>query len=792
MDDFGDKNNGNINSVGNSHQSPPDPIVQANDDPSRPCKKVQSAEIIHNPKLPISVTDSTLLPNQFMGMGGNTQAAPSVSDIIESMFRFKWTILVVFVLLAAPAIAAIWTQVVPKYRARAEIRVRPIIPYLVFKTENSGMIPLYSSFLNTQVSIIRSLAVLQRVLDEQEVQGTQWYKNPEKSIKQRLSGTSDTPMERLRDNLSARPRARTEIIDLAFIDSNADEAKLILNMVLDHYLRYNMETSDATAVGLNRQLLDQYKSLENDIRGREQVIARLCLNLGTSTPEELVSGQRVRLDQTQARLSQVKQNIALLDWEIKQVDANDSNDTLTAIESAIDRIQKQPKYYENGEWRTLDTKVRTIRYNIDNSRFTPNHPNAVRLENELKFVEEQLRRREEQLDEQWRDRLNNPTGASITTAADGSISYEQGLKYLKYQLARLKHEEQLLNDKFKTQKRVFNELFAQAQSLKKENNELLHKRELFSAVRRRVDQKNMESNVPGSIEALTRAVVPSGPFNDRRMVFTAMALVMALGSGVGLAYLRACMNQTIYAPKDMPHPMQVPFLGYIPVTPNVELLDTEASSATVESIRVVRTALLSRLNGHNSTTLLVTSATEGTGKSTFTMMLGESLARSGKKVLLIDADFRKMTLTKQFNLCDKSGFIQLLSRRSSSKYYIFKTEEIPGLSFMPAGRQIDNSEVIEETANGDFKPNIDKLRKKFNIILLDSPPILPVADSVILSSQVDGIIIVERELVSRRADLFSALTRIGSAGGRLLGTVFIGSGSHGKYGYSNHYGRTGE
>jgi succinoglycan biosynthesis transport protein ExoP len=111
---------------------------------------------------------------------------------------------------------------------------------------------------------------------------------------------------------------------------------------------------------------------------------------------------------------------------------------------------------------------------------------------------------------------------------------------------------------------------------------------------------------------------------------------------------------------------------------------------------------------------------------------------------------------------------------------------------MPAGKQGDNGKVIEETANGDFKPNIDKLRKKFNIILFDSPPILPVADAVILSSQVDGTIIVERELVSRRADLFSALARVGSAGGRLLGTVFIGSHSHGKYGYGYHYSRNSE
>jgi uncharacterized protein involved in exopolysaccharide biosynthesis len=228
-----DKTENSLNSTGKSPEYIPDPIVNGKDGSNISKERAQFIEITQGTK---NITDTTLLHNQFMGAKGSAQTAPSAYDIIESVFRFKWTILVVFIIIAVPAIAAIWTQVTPKYRARAEIRVRPIIPYLVFKTEDNGMIPLYSSFLNTQVSIIRSLGVLQHVLDEQQVRDTQWYKNPEKSIKQRLIGTVSSPMERLRDNLSASPRPRTEIIDLSFINSNPNEAKLILNMVLDHYL----------------------------------------------------------------------------------------------------------------------------------------------------------------------------------------------------------------------------------------------------------------------------------------------------------------------------------------------------------------------------------------------------------------------------------------------------------------------------------------------------------------------------------------------------------------------------
>jgi len=788
MGDLKDKNKGNANSVGDNRQFHPDPIAQTSDNSSSPHQKVQSAEIIRNTKMPIPIADATLFPNQFMSTPGAMQAVPSAGDIIKSILRFKWTILVVFLMVAAPAIAAIWTLVVPKYRAQAELRVRPILPYLVFQTEDSGKIPLYDSFVNTQVSIIMSSGVLQRVLDPRsEVQKTQWYKKPPKSLMALMRGYSPSHIDRLRDALSARPRKDTEIIDVSFIDSNAKEAQLITKTVLEQYIIRIGEISYAAGEKIGGQLDKEQIRAEAEIQVQEKITADLRGKLGTGSPEELISSKRIRLDETEARLAQVQQSITLLEWEIEQTNIEDINDVPDAAadsndvtSAAADRIPSKPRDYEDTEWRRLDTNVRTMEHNIANSPMQPTHPDAARIDKELEFAKEQLEQRETQLNEQWLDRLKNPAGA-LTIAGASGLSYEEGLIYIKHQLARSKHEEGLLKIEIEKQRAEFEGLFESAQSLEKENNTLRLKRDLLTAIRQRKDQKDMERNVPGSITVQTPAYISPQPYNDRRIAFTVMVMVLALGAGSGLAYLKANRNQAIYTPRDMPYPMQVPFLGYIPVT-SVISRGNEVGPATIESIRIVRTALLSRLSGQDSTTVLITSSTEGTGKSTFTLMLAESLARSGKKVLLIDADFRKMTLTKQFDLSDKSGFIQSLSRRTPAKYYIFRTEELPALSFMPAGKQDHNSVAFEETANGDFRTHIDKLRKKYNIILLDSPPVLPVADATILSNQVDGTIIVERESVSRRVDVLNALTRLDSAGGHLLGTVFIGSNSLKNYG----------
>ena len=454
------------------------------------------------------------------------------------MKRQSILLLVVFVLVAAPAIAVIWTQIVPKYRARAEVRVRPIIPYLVFRTEDSGMIPLYDSFVNTQVSIMRSLTVLQRVLDQRGVQETQWYKKPRKSLVQRLRGKPATPpMEKLRDALSVQPRRQTEIIDVTFMNSSAKDAKIIVDAVLDQYIKYIGQKSDATKDELYSKLVDQYKSLENEIKGRGKITAQLSRSLGTGTPQELVSGKRVRLDETQARLSELRQSIALLEWErkkledlMKQAIDDDSNDV-------PGRMENQAKYYEDAEWRKLDVEMRTIHHKIATSQLDPNNPDIIQATKDMKFADELLRLRELQLDKQWRDRLRNAAGVPIKTAIASGLSYEEASIYLENQLARTKYEEQLLLAELKKQQADFQGLFESAQLLEKENKALQHKRELFGAVRQRLDEKNMERNVPGSIEVLTRASVPSEPHKDRRIVFTAMALVLGLGMGGVAAFL---------------------------------------------------------------------------------------------------------------------------------------------------------------------------------------------------------------------------------------------------------------
>jgi uncharacterized protein involved in exopolysaccharide biosynthesis len=330
------------------------------------------------------------------------------------------------------------------------------------------------------------------------------------------------PVERLRNALSISPRPESEIIDIVFKDSNPDDAKIIVDAVLNQYMQYIGERSDKAKDILFKKLVEQYTALEKEIKGREETIAALRNSLGTGTPQELISSMRLRMDDTHARLNKLQTDIKVLEWELANADTDHSNDVPEVSALAT---KKQPKYHEDPEWRSLDRNFRTLQHDIETSELEPNNPEIIRATNDMKFAEELLKRREAQLDEQWRDRQENNASTSPIKSNSGE-TVEENATSVEFQLARLKEEEKLLIAQLEKQRKDFRIRFADAQSLENENNELQHKREMFKAVRQRLDQKNMESNAPGSIEVLSPAFAPSEPYKDRRVLYTIIILVL--------------------------------------------------------------------------------------------------------------------------------------------------------------------------------------------------------------------------------------------------------------------------
>ena len=154
--------------------------------------------------VPDTITDAP----QLSVWPGSHPAAPREFSV-SRLLRQKWLMLAVFLLVAGPAIPLVWKFVHPEFKSTATIRVAPVAPRLLYRTENNTMPPAFQSYVNTEVSMIRNTAILERVLDQKDIQETSWYRE----TPSRLLGSPPTHMERLATGLVVRPRRGTELID---------------------------------------------------------------------------------------------------------------------------------------------------------------------------------------------------------------------------------------------------------------------------------------------------------------------------------------------------------------------------------------------------------------------------------------------------------------------------------------------------------------------------------------------------------------------------------------------------
>lgn len=215
---------------------------------------------------------------------------------------------------------------------------------------------------------------------------------------------------------------------------------------------------------------------------------------------------------------------------------------------------------------------------------------------------------------------------------------------------------------------------------------------------------------------------------------------------------------------------------------------SDPKSAAAEAYRTLRTNLQFSMLDKDSNIIAVTSCAPGEGKSTIVANLAVSLAQSGKKVLLVDCDLRKPTIHKKFGISNASGLTSLLLKESTLEEAIYKVD-IPNLGLIPSGPVPPNpSEILGSKKMGKI---LEDLKNYFDVILLDSPPVLVVSDLHVLASTLDGILLVATYGVTEKNAILRAKESIIKVGGKVLGVVENKIPQDAKgYGYSGYgYGK---
>lgn len=270
-------------------------------------------------------------------------------------------------------------------------------------------------------------------------------------------------------------------------------------------------------------------------------------------------------------------------------------------------------------------------------------------------------------------------------------------------------------------------------------------------------------------------------------------------AGFGLGCLVELADKTFHNPNEIMRHLNVPLIGHIPVITQGKRYLVEGSaieptictyhrpkSQTSEAFRAVRTALYFNTQGKQHSVIQVTSPTPGDGKSTLASNLAVSIAQSGKRVLLVDADMRRPRQHAVFGIEATEGFATVLSGRSAWRDCMYECEEIEGLTLMPCGKKPQNP--AELCSSPQVRELIEELRQEFDFVIIDTPPLLAVTDAGPIAARVDGVILTLRIKKNVRVSAERAAEMLHNIGANCIGLVVNGVGAQSGYGSQYTYG----
>ncbi len=737
--------------IGNADSSRPDlgrPTLPAVVEPARPSEIAQAYQ------------GDDLLMDSFGPTGVGPREPMAGGFSLFHLLRYKWLMLSVFLVIAGSSIPAIWTLVSPKYEALASLRVRPVISPIIFDVpEKTGMVPYYWQFLNTQVSIVRGSAVLSSVLKRDDVQATDWYNNAPRTVRTMLGGEPPSHMERLKDSVEAGPRRNTELIDVMVTTNDGSDTKVLVDAIVDEYVKYTEEHTEEGEQLVYDTLRDEEVNLQKEIAELVEEIGEFSKLIGTSDPDIARAQLAKRLTTLETDREKLARKHTLLAEELAALEASKASAQTHETQTDVSVF----RYSSDDDWKRLNLQLKNKRHELTmaNQQFGSAHPKIRVLDAEVGHLESLLLTRQKELD----------SGVQSVASKDRDDDGPRTLAELQYVVPNKQRELELIDEQLKSVRAEQLEKGEYAKTVAGLQQRLKDKRDLYGRVKTRLQGLEFEDKAPGRISVASYGIEPKQANKDRRPVMCAMAFFGAMICGMGAAYLRVITDSKIREARDVDENSRVPFLGQLPPLPRRCNLYGELPPVLTQHVRMVRTALMERIGKGGERCVLVTSSTMQTGKSVLSILLAKSLAKLGKKVLLVEADLYRPSLSQHLNIKPLFGLPTLLQGAVTDKEAILPTG-VNGFDILLVGEppQNFNHDIL---ANGVFSACIDRWKKKYDIVLMDGPPVLPVADARILANQADGTLMVLRSSHSRRADVVQTYADLSAAGGKLLGTVLV-------------------
>lgn len=673
-------------------------------------------------------------------------------------WRRRW--IIVTCILLAIAIAVGYLQVAePIYESDAKIYIRQDASRVISVDPNVSM-TAQQNFLQTQCALIMSQAILEKVAERPGIRDLKTFP------------PGNDPLGALRGIVTATVGRRDDLITISVKSPIAADAPKIANAVVEAFTEYQQSQSQTTTRGLLDLVGVRKSEVDQEMERKRQAMLDFKLNNARFSFGTGVTPQLQRLQELSSTLTRIELERLAAQSEFEEA-KHVVNDPVRVRQFMETRQFKTENAQLRAEWRAEQRRLAGY-----SASFLPDNPALAGILATIDRLKQEMETEDKAILEAHIFGLERQV-ASARRRED--------------ELRRVLTEQSLEVKEYNTLAAQYEKLFDELESVKRDSVTLDEKIRQFSRA---------EGASGLNVSAVESAVQSGLPVEPNKRTTLAYALVLGALVGSMLAFLRDWMDQRLQSAEEIKAVLGVPVLGAVPhIAGSVSAsergmyLHNEPMSDVAEAYRTVRTAVYFGNDGVVPRTILVTSPAPGDGKTTLASNLAIAMAQAGNRILLLDADFRKPTQHKIFEIDKRIGLSNVLAGTSQLSEVIHTTK-VPGLDVLPCGPIPANpSEILNSQTFADL---LEELVGQYDHVLLDSPPVMPVTDARILAASCDATVLALR---AHRTTVKGAMyTRdiLHAVGSQLLGVVvndiprrrglygyYYGYGEPYQYGYGN-------
>lgn len=679
--------------------------------------------------------------------------APSSDFNLATLWHIIWSWRWLVLGASAAGVAAgliITVLMTPMYRASVTLELNPPVVDINIE-EGAQRADSDLAFLETQYGLLRSRALAERVVQELNLAADPSIASDELSREQRQQIATST----LAAGVGVEPTERSRLVDLTFVSADPQLAARVANGYAESFINSSLErryqASSYARDFLQRQIGIIRQELENSERqlvayAQQQGIINTGGGGSAAAPAGSDSGSpaAASLNAINNELAQATARRIAAEQQFRQGQAT-SNTAEVSERTSLLRNQLATVQAE---------------YQQKLGVFQPDYPEMVQLRARITSLEQAL-------------------AGEASNVRSGRV----GTLRANYQAAAA--EERALQSRFAQLRGEVLNLRGRSIQYNILQRDVDTNRALYDALLQRFKEIGVAGGVGASQASIVdRAEVPSAPFKPRLLLNLLIGLAAGLFAGIALALLLEFINDTIKTPDDVREKLGLAFLGGIPTSKAKVIEDlSETSSQVSEAYFSTVTALQFSTEMGAPKVLLITSTRPAEGKSTTSWAIASSFARLGRRTLLIDADMRKPAFVTGSEKQD--GLANLLTNRDRVLDHVVQPEGSKNLWLLPCGPLPPNP--AELLSSPRLKALFEEMSREFDAVVVDSPPILGLADTPLLSSSADGVLMVVESGKTRTRPAIEALSRIKQAGANVVGVVltrFKHESSGYGYGYS--------